>query len=374
MQRAEAPKAARSQPGTHYTVGPRRKLDQVTSRWTVEGRSATAGGEAVTEARFDCLHWDDLVRAMWPRPGWSFVRDTAWSISRAALAGYFNRIYRVRNWYVLTIFQPVVALLGILLGLAALGAGVVAAVAALASLSLWWAVPGAALGLLALPLVLRRVEKVSTVLWRGQINNFYATQIFDGLPLVDARIDAFAQAIVAAAAEGEAEELIVVSHSIASTVAVSSLARALERGGEALARVPHVGLVTLGGTTPLLAAEPRCGWFRDEVARIALDPHVTWVDIATPADVVCFSKVDPLLLAGRTRPAGARVSPVLLSPGFHKLFPAERYAALKRDKLQLHNQYLKATDTAGRCDFFGIIAGPLALAERFPDTSADKRR
>ncbi|RJF87793.1 hypothetical protein D3874_12800 [Oleomonas cavernae] len=373
LWREEAPKAAATAgPGTAYHLGPPRRHGGQVFEWTLTGETRVGGETVATETRFEFLRWDDVVRRMWPRPDWSIVRSTATTLWWGVRYGYFRRIFKIRHWYLLNILEPVSTVLLILLGLPA-------AILLLLSLGLWaaevevlFALAGAPLGLFAFKPMLRWLQRTSSVLWRIQLSNFYAWQIAGQLPYLDAKLDALAARIADAAREGGVDELLVIGHSVGTTLAISALGRALARRPEDFAGVPRLAFATLGSMTPLLALEPRSAWFRDEIARIALDPAVTWVDITAAYDVACFPRIDPLELIGRERPPGAPVSPKLVSPRFHVLFGKEGYAALKQDRYQMHTQYLMATPRLGRCDFFAMVAGPLALAERFADTAPDR--
>lgn len=379
LWRGEAPKAAASAaPGTSYGLGPRKSAGPQRVEWTITGKGAIDGGPIETEARFGFLRWDDVAREMWPRADWSFVIETLRTLIRGLRIGYFARIRAVKPVYLLTIMQPVAIVFAILLGLPAIACGLLALLVAVTPLPGFAVLAGIPLGLLGLPRALAFVEKTGSVLWRGQLVNFYARQIYHEAASLDARMDQMAETIAAeaeaAAASGECDEFLVIGHSVGTTVAISAFGRALIRHRARFAGLPRIGFVTLGAMTPLLAAEPRCTWFRDEVAAIALDPEVRWIDACAGADVVCFPMVDPLLLSGRERPEGARVNPLLISPRFHTLYDAETYAGLKKDRAMMHTLYLMATQRQGKCDFFALCAGPLALADRFLDTPPGKRR
>ncbi|PWR19727.1 hypothetical protein [Zavarzinia compransoris] len=367
LWRDEAPKAARAfGAATRFDLGNRRRHGETVVEWTISGETPVDGVPVLTETRFDFLRWDDLAREFWPKPDWVFVGRTLRTLVRGIAIGYFRRVYGVRRLYVLTMVQPALLLIALMAGLM-LAAGLAAAAGlALAGLALSLAPAGAPLGLLLMPAVLRRLDK-GTVLWRGELSSYYGALIFNEAPQMQARMDAMAGLIAAAAAEGGVDELLVIGHSVGTTVAISALARARARRPEAFAGLPAVGFVTLGAMTPALAVEPRAAWFRAEVAALALDPAIAWLDAGAPYDAVCFDRVDPLTLSGHARPPGARISPLLMTPRFHALFDAEAYAALCRDRGQMHTQYLMATPKPGRCDFFALVAGPVALKDRFPE-------
>ncbi|MFG5411030.1 hypothetical protein ABXN37_26620 [Piscinibacter sakaiensis] len=137
-----------------------------------------------------------------------------------------------------------------------------------------------------------------------------------GWPALEARLDAFAQRIVARAEDpAPCDELLVVAHSSGSIMASIALARALH-----------------------------------------------WVDFTAPADGCCFALTDPVTAAGLPRPRPAH--PRLLNPRFASQFSPATYAALVRDRFRLHFQYLMAAERAGDYDYFALTAGPWRLGER----------
>ena len=57
--------------------------------------------------------------------------------------------------------------------------------------------------------------------------------------------------------------------------------------------------------------------------------------------------------------------PKLLSPRFADMFDATTYAALRRDRFQIHFQYLLASNHAVPYDYFAITADHQSLAQCF---------
>ena len=372
LWREDAPKAAASHgDGTEFSLGNRRRRADIVVEWGMNGRMAFGSETVETETAFDFLAWDDVTRELWPKAAWSFVIDTARTVLRGIAIGYFRRLFAVRRLYLLTLFQPVAILLAVFLGLYLAVAVPVAIGLSLAGEDWRWALLAGLLGILGLRPLLRVLEKGS-VLWRGQLNNYFAHLIYGESPVMQDRIDRMAEAIADLAAEGGVDEFLVIGHSVGTTVAISAFGRALRRRHADFAAIPVVSFATLGSMTPLLAVEPRAKWFRDEIAAIAFDPAVTWVDIGAPYDIVCFPLIDPVPVAGHERPKDARPSPLMVTPRYHALFDAEGYKRLRADAERMHVQYLLATPKAGRCDFMALVAGPLSLKDRFPDSVSSK--
>lgn len=349
--------------GYRITVGPRQRASAHSAVWTVQYRPTAGDADSTpVETVVEFLRWDDIVRSHWPRNpltlAWRLVRTTLLYLRSGAMW----RMLMLSWPPVLALFTPFVLLIGLLLGVpaagllahgvaartASLGAGagtVLAALGALAGLAVW-------------------VERRMNVRWLLRSYAFTAVQGTRGCPELEARLDAFADRLVTRmAGEPRIDELLVVAHSSGSIMATAVLARALVRDPQLGLHGPRLALLTLGQWSPLLSSLPSAQRFRDELARIAAEPALDWVDISAPPDGCCFALTDPVAAAGLT--ASRADHPRLLSPRFAALFSAEGYAALRRDRLRLHFQYLMAGERAGSYDYTAIVAGPQALGERF---------
>lgn len=367
--------------GYTVQVGRRRKLSEITAGWSVDwqgrsDRSSTAdapasntGAGTTVHTEFEFLRWDDIVRDHWPRqPGvlaWDLV-VTTWLYLRT---GALWRMFCLSWPPVVALVVPFLILLALLLALPT-------------SVALGWAVGRAsgsmvggalaAVALLGTAFALARVaERKLNMQWLLRSYAFTGRQGTTGWPVLEARLDAFARAIAdrvqAASAPGSpaapVEEVLIVAHSSGSIMAVAALARALAMDPELTQRGPRVALLTLGQWIPLLTSLPSAQTFRAELARLARDPALDWVDFTAPPDGCCFALTNPFTAAGL--PAARANHPRLLSPRFAAMFSTAAYAEIKRDRFRLHFQYLMASELPGDYDYTAITAGPVTLGVRF---------
>ena len=365
--------------GNTVRVGKRRKVSEHVAGWSVTFDDG-AGPAVDTEVEF--LRWDDIVRDHWPRhPGvlaWDLVVTTWLYLRTGAL------------WKMVTLsWPPVVALVVpflILLALVmavpvAVGTGITVAAAsgsAVAGVLAGFALLASAFGLA------RIAERRLNMQWLLRSYAFTGRQGTQGWPVLEARLDHFAQLIVdrvrqaATSSPGPAavpasdayrpdaacDEVLIVAHSSGSIMAVAALARALALDPLLTQHGPRVSLLTLGQWLPLLSSLPSAQPFRNELDRLARDPALAWVDFTSPPDGCCFALTDPITAAGLA-PAPRPDHPRLLSPRFAALFSPAAYAEIKRDRFRLHFQYLMASELTGDYDYTAITAGPLTLGERF---------
>jgi hypothetical protein len=335
--------------------------------------SSTEGRSEPVRTRLHYMRWDDIVRRHWSRSPMQLARDYLNVYGIGLPNGDFTRIWRKRRaaWG-MAIFPLVVAFLslgiawpllfGLLHGLAHLPAWISALVATAGSVLAW-------------RLVVRRIDCE----WLLRLYAFTQAQAAGTLPLLETRMDAMADWLVETVGERldaadtpPLREVMLVGYSTGSTVAASVLARALPRLEARLARAsprPALSMLTLGHCLPIAADWAAAGRVREELQRVGACESLTWHDWSARADWAAFWRTPPW-------PEGSRLQGLQRSPRFHAQLSAEAYAALKRDRRQMHLQYLRApqrpVEPTGY-DWFRLVAGPATLAESAAASSAVPR-
>lgn len=327
--------------GEAVTVSRRRPISTARNDCTVE--NATAG----VRADVTFLRWEDIVHAAWTRNPAALLAGALHTYR-----GFFRHIERGRG-YALGRGQAIAILYPLVLGLLIpLVLALVLLPLALAVLP-WWIAPvfaGAAGIALAVPLL--RFIKVP---WLLRFFAFNAEIGEVGLtPPLRARIDAFA-ADIAAALDDDDGEVLLVTHSNGSILAVPLMARLLaQRGG----KMPDTfALVTLGHCIPLVAMRRDAllfnGWLRALAAS-----EFRWIDIGSPPDGAAYYGVDPLKLV--TPDPVPQVQ--LLSPRFHLFYDPETYHRGYVHKYEIHFDYLRVGDRVSPIDLPSIVAGRRDIA------------
>lgn len=370
--------------GYRVDVGKRRKVSEHVAAWSL-GYRASAQAPVEVETTVEFLRWDDIVREHWPRNpavlAWDLVLTTALYLRTGALWTMFKLAWPP----VVALVVPFLILLALVLALP---------VAATAG---WWVTRASgswaagvvsAVALFGIAFAAATVaEKRLNMQWLLRSYAFTGRQGTRGWPVLEERLDLFAQTIVDQAqrtgpppgrpsampdhtpspsADSKAcDEILIVAHSSGSIMATAALARALVLDPQLAQRGPRLSLLTLGQWSPLLSSLPTATRFRAELERLAREPGLDWVDFTAPPDGCCFALTDPIAAAGLwpVRPAHPR----LLSPRFAALFSPATYADIKRDRFRLHFQYLMASELPGEYDYTAITAGPLTLGQRFAD-------
>lgn len=320
--------------GEAIRVSNRRRPAPHLAEWTV------FAGDAKTRLLF--LEWDDLVRRAWTRNPLRLLVGAA-----RAYRGQLRHLDRdmvraLPRGPVVAFAYPLAAVTLLPLALA------LPVAAALMAVLPWWAALAAgavAGGLLALPPV-RRV-RAAWVLRFLAYNDRAAGGEAD--PAMAARLDLFADAVADALADPRWDEVLLVTHSNGSILAVPLMARLMARAGNVLP--DRFSLVTLGQCLPLVLTRRDRPAFRQRLAEVGRG-HFHWLDVGAPPDGAAFHAVDPFALAGLDQ----RCHLEQLSPRFH-LFrdrPRRGWA----DKYELHFDYLHVADRPSPLDYVGLTALP----------------
>ena len=333
--------------GRGLVVGRRRggSVDRLVSRWQV-------GEGAARRLDFCFLHWDDIARAHWPRNPLVLLWDGLSIYGWYLLGGGY---IQVRRW------SPQVALCGLYPSLCVLAA------------SLALALGCALLALVALPaqlllaLQLGWVAVGSWLAWRlaealGVVWLFRSIRFTHRLGQardsdLRQRVAELAQRILALEADDPAAQVWLAGHSSGSFV-MAMLAAELRRQGADQQLAGRLQLLSLGQNLANLAVHGKARGFHADLALLAQEPRLPWLDITSRDDYLCFAAVDPYQSCGLPRPgAGAypelRLIPLAQRQGLTSL------GALLSHQFDLHFEYLRTAEPE-RSGGFDLIEELLA--------------
>ena len=317
--------------------------------WTV---TATAPGWKV-ETCYEILDWHDIVRAELAGPSlrrlWNGLVTFVDFIASGAVGRYF-----AANWrYAMFFFVPFVDV--VLFAAVGIAAGWIAA-AALGHSVLGSAV-AVAVAVLSFALLLR---------WPGErwrVGHGLADWIFarDYMlrrrPDIEARVEAFAERLVACVRRGDADEIIIAGHSLGATVVIDMLARALARDPDLGRHGPKLGVLTIGATIPKLALHPGGGWVREAARRVAAEPSLTWAEFQARDDIISFHKFHPVQLT-RFDDVNDANPPVIRRVQIHQMLSEAAFRRYRYNFMRLHYQFVMANERRTIYDYFMLICGP----------------
>jgi hypothetical protein len=317
--------------------------------WSV---TTTAPGWKV-ETCYEILDWHDIVRADLDGPGPARLWHSLVTFIDFIASGTVGR-YFAANWrYAMFFFVPFVeAIL-----FAALGAVAGWLVSAAFGSSVSGAVAGLVVGVLLFWLLMR---------WPGQrwrVVQGLADWIFarDYMlrrrPDVDARVEAFADRLIACVRRADVDEIIVAGHSLGATLVVDMLARALARDPDLGRHGPKLGVLTIGATIPKLALHPAGGWLREAAGRVAAEPSLAWAEFQARDDVISFHKFHPVELK-RFKDVNDASPPVIRRVQIHEMLSEAVFRRYRYDFMRLHYQFVMANERRALYDYFMLICGP----------------
>ena len=335
--------------GRSVRVGTRTSLSQHATSWPVDDHDRDAHTDYVF------IGWDDLVRRYWVKNPirllgksllayWYFLRRTNWSIFR-----------RFPNGTKITIYYPglTAILLPILFGL------LLWLPARLLLGWPWHLIVAAIIGIAVGMAIVKKIQGF----WLIRFIIFNDMLARRGLPDdVAERLNGFAD-MIAASFDEDWDEILLVSHSNGSIMSIPILARLFELRGDP---PPNFSFVSLGSCITLVSSRRDALEFRtalDSVART----DFPWLDLSSLTDGACIAGLDPCV----TCPPERRVRLLQINPRWYRYWSPAAYKARRRNKYELHFDYLRSFDRLSPLDYIGISSGARSLQESIEHFRAD---
>jgi hypothetical protein len=321
--------------------------------WTV----TTRGPSWTVETAFEPLDWHDIVRADIAGPAWPRLAAGAATFADIIVSGTFVRYFAASHRYALFFLVP---FLDVVL-FAAVGALVGYALAGELS---WAGFARAAAAAVIAVVLFRLLMHWPGGRWRveqGLADWILARDYMRGRrPDIEARLDRFAERLVACVRAGTADEIVIVGHSLGASLVVDLITRALARDPDLARHGPAIAVLTIGATIPKIALHPAGGRLRGCAEKVAREPDVFWVEYQARDDAISFYKFHPVTLRA-IGPAGDPVPPLVRRVQFHEMMSARDFRRYRLSFMRLHYQFVMANAQRATYDYFMIACGPLPL-------------
>jgi hypothetical protein len=317
--------------------------------WTV---TTTAPGWKV-ETCYEILDWHDIVRADLDGPGpirsWNGLVTFVDFIASGTVGRYF-----AANWrYAMFFFAPFANV--VLCAAIAITAGWFAG--AVFESFMLRGVATLAVAVLSFRLLMRWPGEPWRVV-QGIADWIFARDyMLRRRPDVDARVEAFADRLLACVRRADVDEIIIAGHSLGATIVVDMLARALARDPDLGRHGPKLGVLTIGATIPKLALHPAGGWLREAARRIAAEPSLPWAEYQARDDVISFHKFHPVELT-RFNDVNDASPPVIRRVQIHEMLSEAAFRRYRFNFMRLHYQFVMANERRALYDYFMLICGP----------------
>jgi hypothetical protein len=328
------------------------------AHWSVD----TAGPNWRVQTRYEFLRLEAFIAGNMAQPLVRQIPRALWWMAGDLASGALVRIFRASWRFGLHLILPQILLIS-WIALALAGGGVAALAAhRLLGLPIWLAVPGA----LALAVAIFAALKPFADRWFViQVTNGwpYLRECARGAPTgYDRSIEICAARLVAMTRAGDADEVVMVSHSAGGVISPLILARALELDPDLGVHGPRVALLTVGSLMPAFALHPAAERLRAALRRIAIEPSVLWVDCQARKDVMNFWDFDPVADVG-VNVGSPRHNPLVWPVRLRDMLSEEIYGKLRFNYFRMHYQFIMGNERRAPYDYFLLVCGPAALAD-----------
>jgi Alpha/beta hydrolase family len=183
--------------------------------------------------------------------------------------------------------------------------------------------------------------------------------MYDQRPDIAARIATFSERLIACVQRSDADEILIVGHSLGATLAVDALAHALATDPDLTRRGPKLAFLTIGATIPKLGLHPEARRLRDCANRVADERELVWGEFQTRQDPISFYRFDPVRLRKFEDNAGGK--PHVRVINFRDLLSPETTRRIFWDFMRIHYQFVMASERRGVYDLFTMLIGPAPL-------------
>lgn len=336
--------------GAKIDTGKRKVIDKDVTQWQVD--SVWQGQSYQIDYRV--LTWDEVMKFFWVRSVWMLILKSIPMYFHHIKIRLFPKFKKAgRGPYFCSIYPLVFCSLSLLLS-AIVGFAAFIALSALFS-SFWLA---GILAILAACFVVHyavRLGESLNVWWILQTYYFISNWQENPLPDLEVKLQRFAERIIHDQTENPVDEIILVGHCVGSMLAVDVMAKIISADYACLNS--RLSVLTLGQCIPYLSYAPKAIHFRQALQQFAYNKIFPWFDMGAIADPLCFQQVNPAMAEGITQID--KTVPYRFTVRPYKMFTAEKYKALKKNKLHMHFQYLMAADIKTDFDYFEIVTGPV---------------
>jgi hypothetical protein len=349
----------------------RRELEKFATTWNVAAAASditdeagaaswtatTRGPNWTVETTFEPLAWHDIVRADLAGPAWPRLAAAAAVFADILASGTFSRYFAARYRYAFFFLVP---FLDVVLFAAA---GALVGFWAAGELSLSGLARAAAAAAIALA-VFRLLMRWPGRRWRveqGLADWIFARDYMRGRRFdIEDRLDRFAERVVACAAAGAVDEIVIVGHSLGASLVVDLISRALARDPNLARRGPALAVLTIGATIPKIALHPDGSRLRGCAETVAREADIFWVEYQARDDAISFYKFHPVTLRA-IGPACDPAQPLVRRVQLHEMMSRRDFRRYRLSFMRLHYQFVMANAQRAAYDYFMIACGPLPL-------------
>ncbi|MCP4383498.1 MAG: hypothetical protein GY798_19125 [Hyphomicrobiales bacterium] len=326
---------------------------------SADGRSmtwtaTTSGANWTTKCRYSILRWDDLMAPYVERSWLGRILHGYKALGEFVFTGTMRRYFKANLRYGLFAIYPLLLLVGFLL------LAIAAATVAVAVGVPYSALVGPIIGVVIFVLLLRFLGGYFFLDFALADWAFAADLCRRDVSGLDGILDQFADEVVDAMRDPEADEVLLSGVSLGAVMMVEALARAFARTPGLDKDARRTALLTVGSSIMKIGLHPAAAELRRVVHRIGAERSLLWAEYQAKVDPINFYRTDPVADLGNPKTG----SPVVTMIHIRKMMSEEGYRRAQRSSLHLHRQFVKPNAKRYFYDFYHIGFGPLRLADR----------
>ncbi len=173
-----------------------------------------------------------------------------------------------------------------------------------------------------------------------------------------ARRRAFAEALKKKIEESNADEVIIVAHSLGTVPAVEALADVQRERPDLLTKQP-VSMLAIGSCLLMIALHPKARGLREDVRVVMNESPVLWSEFQVLTDIIHFYGSDP----ANALKIKAENPPLIHRIRFKNVHSENRYKRSKGNFFLMHLLYMRGAEKKNFYDFGMFLHGPFFFRE-----------
>jgi hypothetical protein len=199
--------------------------------------------------------------------------------------------------------------------------------------------------------------------WRWlHLNTLFDDWIFardyirNGNTTLEQRLDGIAGEMIVAARSANADEILVVGHSLGAVLAMDLVDRALKLDPMLGATGTPVTLLSIGSSILKIGLHRGAVRFRAAAERVAQAPGIFWGDYQSRIDIMNFYNTNPMAEMSLTTKHG----PVVRFIEFSRALERRVYRRIRFRFYRMHCQFISGNDKRDFYDYFMLVCGPIS--------------
>jgi hypothetical protein len=177
-----------------------------------------------------------------------------------------------------------------------------------------------------------------------------------GDPIIEQRLDKIAGQMVAAVNESDADELLVIGHSLGAVVAIDLLDRALKLNPTFGEKGVPVTFLSIGSSILKIGLHGGAERFRAAVGRVARAPGIFWGEYQARVDIMNFYNTSPMAEMSLSTENG----PLVRLVEFSQMLERAMYRSIRLRFYRVHCQFVSGNDKRYLYDYFMLLCGPVS--------------